>query len=175
MKMIARNPILASVLALLFFAFSAGSVAHAQGDEGFFANRKYEMTPEGQQQFMDEFAAQDGVIKRPSGLLIHIVSRGKGTFPRHGQTVSVQYEGRTADGRVFDSSYARGGAPASFGVDAVIKGWTEALVLMTEGSKWEIAVPADLAYGDQGAGDRIPPNTNLFFTVELIAVHGPKR
>lgn len=134
-----------------------------------FEERRWDMSDESQTQYLEEFAKQDGVIKRPSGLLIKIIERGNGAFPRHGQKVTVHYEGKTVDGLVFDSSYARQ-RPMTFGVDAVIRGWTEALVLMTEGSKWEIALPANIAYGERGSPPRIPPNATLLFTVELLAV-----
>lgn len=134
-----------------------------------FEDRRWDMSEESQTAYLDAYAKQDGVIKRPSGLLIKILERGNGVFPRHGQKVTVHYEGKTVDGLVFDSSYARQ-RPMTFGVDAVIKGWTEALVLMTEGSKWEIALPANIAYGERGSPPRIPPNATLVFTVELLAV-----
>ncbi len=134
-----------------------------------FEERRWDMSEESQTAFLDAYAKQDGVIKRPSGLLIKILERGNGAFPRHGQKVTVHYEGKTIDGMVFDSSFARQ-RPMSFGVDAVIRGWTEALVLMTEGSKWEIALPANIAYGERGSPPRIPPNATLVFTVELLAV-----
>ncbi len=83
--------------------------------------------------------------------------------------MTVHYEGRFLDGRIFDSSYARG-QPARFASDRLIPGWVEALSLMREGDKWELLIPPRLGYGARGAGDVIPPNTPLFFTVELIRV-----
>ncbi len=117
---------------------------------------------------IEEFALQDGVIKRASGLLIKIITRGDGGIVDPSDRVIVHYEGRLADGTVFDSSYARG-EPASLPVSAVIEGWEEALLLMQIGSKWEIAVPSDIAYG-KNAPPSIPESSNLFFTVELLGV-----
>ena len=114
----------------------------------------------------EEFAQQDGVIKRPSGLLIDIVTMGDGGILGPNDMAIVNYEGRLADGTVFDSSYSRG-RPSNIPVSGVIRGWEEALLLMQIGSKWEIAVPADIAYGKDGQRS-IPPNSNLFFTLELI-------
>ncbi|MCK5041890.1 MAG: FKBP-type peptidyl-prolyl cis-trans isomerase [Sphingomonadales bacterium] len=117
---------------------------------------------------MEEFALQDGVIKRASGLLIKIVTRGDGGIVDPSDKAIVHYEGRLADGTVFDSSYARG-QPAALPVNAVIRGWEEALLLMQIGSKWEIAIPSDIAYGKDGPPG-IPESSNLFFTVELLGV-----
>lgn len=114
-----------------------------------------------------EFGEQEGVIKRPSGLLIKIVERGEGGIIKPTDRALVNYEGRLADGTVFDTSYGRG--PAAIPVYGVIRGWEEALLLMQIGSKWEIALPSKIAYGK--AGQRgIPPDSILFFTVELVGV-----
>ena len=115
--------------------------------------------------------ARDDVVTRPSGLAYRVLRAGDGAGVRPGEMVTVHYEGRFHDGRVFDSSYARG-APARFPSDRLIPGWVEALSLMHEGDKWELLIPADLAYGSRGAGEVIPPDTPLFFTVELIGVEG---
>ncbi len=90
-------------------------------------------------------------------------------MPTASDTVSTHYEGRTLDGKVFDSSYKRG-TPASFPVKGVIKGWTEALQLMKEGTKLEIFIPSELAYGAAGSGQAIEPNSTLIFDIELIEV-----
>lgn len=119
--------------------------------------------------YLQEYAKREGVIVRPSGLQIRIIKRGDGDLPDPDSTVGVHYEGRLIDGSVFDSSYERG-QPAKFPVTGVIRGWTEALILMQVGSVWEIVVPAEIGYGDDGAGDSIPPGATLIFKIELLSV-----
>ena len=119
--------------------------------------------------YLQENAKREGVIVRPSGLQIRIVKRGDGDLPDPTSTVGVHYEGRLVSGEVFDSSYERG-QPARFPVTGVIRGWTEALILMQVGSVWEIVVPASIGYGDDGSGDVIPPGATLIFKIELLAV-----
>jgi FKBP-type peptidyl-prolyl cis-trans isomerase FklB len=118
--------------------------------------------------FLAQNAKKKGVKTLPSGLQYRGITQGAGSSPKAGDTVTVNYRGTFIDGTEFDSSYKRGEA-ASFQVDGVIAGWTEALQLMKTGSKWEIFVPSELAYGERGMG-RIPPNSTLIFEVELIAV-----
>lgn len=110
-----------------------------------------------------------GVITLPSGLQYKVITEGKGAIPTETQTVKVHYEGRLIDGTVFDSSYKRG-EPTKFRCNQVIKGWTEALTKMPVGSKWELYIPQELAYGANGAGSNIPPYSVLVFTVELIDI-----
>ena len=105
----------------------------------------------------------------PSGLQYKVLKEGTGKQPEKSDTVSVHYKGTLIDGKEFDSSYKRG-EPAEFGVTQVIKGWTEALQLMKEGAKWQLFIPAQLAYGERGAGDLIGPNETLVFEVELLKV-----
>jgi FKBP-type peptidyl-prolyl cis-trans isomerase FklB len=112
---------------------------------------------------------QKGVVVLPSGLQYKVVKEGKGAKPKATDTVSVHYRGTLVDGTEFDSSIKRG-EPAEFPVNQVIKGWTEALQLMPVGSKWELAIPSDLAYGAQGAGAEIGPNSTLVFEVELLEI-----
>ena len=100
-----------------------------------------------------------------------MVTAGSGKSPAATDTVVVHYKGTLIDGKEFDSSYKRG-QPATFPVNGVIKGWTEALQLMKEGAKWKLFIPADLAYGSRGAGADIGPNSALVFEVELIEVKG---
>lgn len=119
--------------------------------------------------FLAENAAKEGVTALPSGLQYKVVSSGSGKSPKESDRVTVHYRGRLIDGTEFDSSYSRG-EPTSFGVNQVIPGWTEALQLMKEGDKWELYIPPKLAYGERGAGTRIPPNSALIFEVELISV-----
>jgi FKBP-type peptidyl-prolyl cis-trans isomerase len=120
--------------------------------------------------FLEQNKKQPGVVTLPSGLQYKVLVEGKGRKPTLNSTVMTQYSGKLLDGTEFDSSYKRGEA-ATFPVSGVIKGWTEALQLMKEGSKWELYVPPELAYGPAGfGGGAIPPNATLIFQVELISV-----
>ena len=104
----------------------------------------------------------------PSGLQYKILKEGDGKQPAEADTVEINYRGTLIDGTEFDSSYKRG-KPGSFQVDKGIRGWTEALLLMKEGSKWQLFIPPELGYGERGAGP-IPPNSTLIFEIELISV-----
>lgn len=118
--------------------------------------------------FLEENATREGVTTLPSGLQYEILQQGSGdAHPGPTTMVTVHYEGRLADGSVFDSSYKRG-QPATFGVHQVIKGWTEAMQLMHAGDKWRLYIPAELGYGARGAGGAIPPHAALVFDVELL-------
>ncbi len=123
--------------------------------------------------FLAANKSKDGVVALPSGLQYKILTKGSGPKPSAGDTVVCNYRGTLINGKEFDSSYKRG-QPASFPVAGVIKGWTEALQLMPVGSKWELFVPSDLAYGDRGAGPDIGPGSTLIFEVELISIQGKK-
>lgn len=116
--------------------------------------------------FLEENTKKDGVTTTDSGLQYKVITEGSGATPSATSTVEVDYKGTLLDGTEFDSSYARG-EPVQFPVNGVIKGWTEALQLMKEGSKWELYIPSDLAYGPGGAGGQIGPNATLVFEVEL--------
>jgi len=119
--------------------------------------------------FLAANKSKEGVVALPSGLQYKILTKGTGPKPSAGDTVVCNYRGTLVNGKEFDSSYKRG-QPATFPVSGVIKGWTEALQLMPVGSKWELYVPADLAYGDRGAGPDIGPGATLIFDVELISI-----
>ena len=121
------------------------------------------------EQFMDANAARDEVTTTDSGLQYEVLETGDGEKPGLQSTVVTHYHGTLLDGTVFDSSVERG-EPAEFGVSQVIPGWTEALQMMSVGDKWRIACPPKLAYGDQGAGDSIPPNTALVFEIHLVSI-----
>ena len=110
-----------------------------------------------------------GVKTLPSGLQYRVLTEGKGPVATDSSEVEVHYEGKLIDGTVFDSSYKRG-QPATFRPNQVIKGWTEALTLMPEGSVWELYIPASLGYGEQGSGRSIPGNSTLIFKVEVLKV-----
>jgi FKBP-type peptidyl-prolyl cis-trans isomerase FklB len=119
--------------------------------------------------FMTANKTKEGVVALPSGLQYKILKEGDGPKPVARDSVVCNYRGTLLDGKEFDSSYKRG-QPATFGVGQVIKGWTEALQLMPVGSKWQLFVPPDLAYGERGAGADIGPNATLVFEVELISI-----
>lgn len=120
------------------------------------------------EEFLAENKFKEGVNETPTGLQYKIIEQGDGPIPTASQKVKVNYEGRLIDGTVFDSSYNRG-EPAVFAVNQVIAGWTEALCLMPVGSKWELYIPQNLAYGERNAGS-IPPYSTLIFTVELLSI-----
>jgi FKBP-type peptidyl-prolyl cis-trans isomerase FklB len=123
------------------------------------------------EQFMVANAARDEVSTTASGLQWEVLESGEpGASPGPESEVVTHYHGTFVDGSVFDSSIERG-EPATFGVNQVIPGWTEALQMMSVGDKWRIACPPHLAYGPQGAGDAIPPNTALVFDIHLIAIN----
>jgi FKBP-type peptidyl-prolyl cis-trans isomerase FklB len=121
------------------------------------------------QQFLEANAARDEVTTTASGLQYEVLETGTGETPTAQSQVVTHYHGTLVDGTVFDSSVERG-EPAEFGVTQVIPAWTEALQLMSVGDKWRIAAPPELAYGEQGAGDAIPPNTALVFEIHLIDI-----
>jgi len=119
--------------------------------------------------FLAENSKQEGVVVLNNGLQYKVLKAGEGPSPKTGDQVRVHYRGSLLDGSEFDSSYERG-EPAVFGIDQVIKGWTEALQLMNTGSHWMLYIPPELAYGSQGAGDVIGPNSTLIFEVELLEI-----
>jgi FKBP-type peptidyl-prolyl cis-trans isomerase len=119
--------------------------------------------------FLTDNAKKEGIKITPSGLQYKIITEGTGKSPLPTNTVVVHYRGKLIDGTVFDESYQRG-EPATFQLNQVIKGWTEGLQLLKEGGKAELYIPAELGYGDRGAGQLIPPGAALIFEVELIKV-----
>ena len=119
--------------------------------------------------FLAENKSKDGVKVLPDGLQYKVLTEGNGPKPAATDTVTVNYRGTLINGKEFDSSYKRG-QPASFPVNGVIKGWTEALQLMPVGSKYQLFIPPDLAYGDRGAGADIGPGDTLIFEVELLSI-----
>lgn len=120
--------------------------------------------------FLAENAKREGVKVTASGLQYEVLTATLGQKPKATDTVKVHYEGTLTDGTVFDSSYRRG-EPISFGLNQVIKGWTEGLQLMSIGSKYKLYIPYELGYGAQGAGGSIPPYAALIFTVELLGIN----
>jgi FKBP-type peptidyl-prolyl cis-trans isomerase FklB len=123
--------------------------------------------------FLAANKGKDGVVTLPDGLEYKIITAGTGAKPTASDTVTVNYKGTLIDGTEFDSSYKRG-QPATFPVGGVIKGWTEALQLMPVGSKWQLFIPTDLAYGDAGRPG-IPPGATLVFEVELVSIGEAKK
>ena len=120
--------------------------------------------------FLEENGKRVEVNVTPSGLQYEVLEEGTGKQPSAGDNVTVHYTGKLIDGTVFDSSVDRG-APATFGVTQVLPGWVEALQMMKEGAKWRLFIPSNLAYGPNGAGNIIGPNSTLIFDVELIKVN----
>ena len=120
--------------------------------------------------FLEANKAKEGIKVTASGLQYQVLSSGNGKMPSATDRVTVNYVGKLVDGSTFDSSYERN-EPATFTVNQVIPGWTEALQLMHEGDKWILFIPSNLAYGEQGAGGQIPPHATLIFEVELIKVN----
>ena len=118
--------------------------------------------------FLEENKKREGIKTLPSGLQYKVLTDGPGKIPQKTDDVTVYYRGTFVDGTEFDSSRKRK-EPATFQVDNVIPGWTEALHLMKEGSKWQLFVPSELGYGERGMG-RTPPNSTLIFEVELISI-----
>lgn len=121
------------------------------------------------EKYLAENKKREGVVALPSGLQYKILTEGNGPKPKASDTVKCHYEGRLINGQVFDSSIRRG-EPAEFPVSGVIPGWVEALQLMPVGSKWQLYIPSELAYGAHGAGQSIGPNETLIFDVELLVI-----
>ena len=120
--------------------------------------------------FLAENKSKEGIVALPSGMQYKILKAGDGPKPTAADTVSCNYRGTLISGKEFDSSDKHGQQPVSFPVGGVIKGWTEALQLMPVGSKWQLFIPADLAYGDRQAGPDILPGSTLIFDVELVSI-----
>ena len=132
-------------------------------------NEILEMNKQEGELFLAENKKKESVVALPSGLQYEVLTEGDGAIPIATDTVKCHYHGTLMDGTIFDSSVERG-QPATFGVTQVIKGWVEALQLMSVGSKWKLYVPSNLAYGEQGAGNDIEPNATLIFEVELLGI-----
>ena len=133
-------------------AAEAGKVAKAAGES-----------------FLAENAKKEGIVVLPSGLQYQVLKEGNGKKPSATDQVKCHYEGTLIDGTIFDSSYQRN-EPATFGLNQVIAGWTEGVQLMSEGAKYRFFIPYNLAYGERGAGENIPPFAALVFDVELLKV-----
>jgi FKBP-type peptidyl-prolyl cis-trans isomerase FklB len=125
------------------------------------------------EKFLADNAKKEGVKVLPSGVQYKVLKEGTGAVPADTSRVKVHYEGKTLDGKVFDSSYKRG-QPADFRANQVIKGWTDALTHMPAGSTWEVYIPQELAYGERQQGADIKPFSMLIFKIELLEVN-PKK
>jgi len=151
------------------------ALAELQADMQKQTEAKMQQLGEANQKEGESFLAANktkaGVVTLASGLQYKILKEGTGPKPSASDTVVCNYRGTLVNGKEFDSSY-RHGQPASFPVGGVIRGWTEALQLMPVGSKWELFLPSDLAYGQRGAGPDIGPNATLIFEVELLSIQG---
>lgn len=134
------------------------------------ADQRNAQTKAAGEKFLTENKKKPGVVTLPSGLQYKVLVEGNGAKPAKDDMVKVVYEGRTIDGKVFDATSRHGTESDTFGVGKLIKGWTEALMLMPVGSKWEIYIPQELAYGARGAGDDIAPYSALIFTLELKGI-----
>ena len=121
------------------------------------------------EEFLSINKGRAGVVTLPSGLQYQVLQQGNGEKPKATDKVTCHYHGTLINGTVFDSSVERG-TPAVFGVNQVIPGWVEALQLMPVGSKWRLFIPSNLAYGENGAGEMIEPNSTLIFDVELLDI-----
>lgn len=150
-----------SIFTAILIGFTMFSIANATTPED---NKKAGV------EFLAKNAKKDKVITTTSGLQYQILSEGKGASPIATDRVTVKYKGTLIDGTEFDNSENHGGS-ASFPLNRVIKGWTEGVQLMKEGAKYRFFIPSDLAYGEQGAGRIIPPNSALVFEIELIKVN----
>ena len=179
-----------SIVADLFYrgfidALNQDTTHFRQADAELYFNRKQAADKQAKEEklygpnrdagikFLKENAQKDGVITTASGLQYKVLVKGEGEVPQRTDKVLVHYEGRLVDGTVFDASKKHGDEPASFRADQVIKGWTEALTMMPVGSKWQLYIPQELAYGERNMGD-IKPYSTLIFDVELVGIDKPK-
>ena len=140
-----------------------------KADKAIREEKLYGANRDAGKKFLEENAQKEGVSTLPSGLQYKVLVKGEGEVPTRSDKVKVHYEGRLLDGTVFDSSYKRN-EPSEFTPTQVIKGWTEALTMMPVGSKWQLYIPYELAYGERGAGEDIKPYSTLIFDVELLDI-----
>jgi FKBP-type peptidyl-prolyl cis-trans isomerase len=153
------------ILALVLLPLAAVTACDKKSD----AASSYDTSAEANQRFLADYAARPGVTKLPDGLMYRVIKAGTGPqLQKTSDVVTVYYKGALIDGKVFDQTKPE--EPAQFQAGGLIPGWVEALKLMKTGDTWEIAVPAELGYGADGAGDTIPPNQTLVFTMTLAKV-----
>lgn len=139
----------------------------------FAAKKNFAVKEEGRK-FLAENKNQPGVVELPSGIQYKIITQGTGVKPILEDTIKVHYKGTTLDGQVFDDSYSRG-EPIEFPLGGLIEGWKQTLVLMPVGSKWQLFIPSDYAYGERGAGANIPGGATLLFELELLDIKPVKK
>ena len=147
---------------------------HADAIKTKALEAKYGENKAAGEKFLAENKTKEGVVTTESGLQYKVIKEGKGEIPTKESTVKVHYKGTLIDGTEFDSSYKRH-EPTTFRANQVIKGWTEALTIMPVGSKWELYIPQELAYGAHETGEHIKPFSTLIFEVELISVENKKK
>lgn len=158
MRKIQTHVLIITILLVGFTMFSMANATTAQENKA------------AGEAFLADNTKKAGVVTTASGLQYEVLTQGTGSVsPKASDTVTVHYKGTTIDGKEFDSSYSHG-APVSFPLNHVIKGWTEGVQLMTQGAKYRFYIPAELAYGEQSPTHTIPPNSALIFDVELIKI-----
>ena len=169
-KILTASLILVVIFVSGFFVFqklseraSTAETVQPQEDE------EIDKTLKANEAYLAKVKKEQGVKELPGGVLYKVLKEGDGPVPTLNDKVEVDYEGKTIDGKIFDSSYERGQS-AVFGVSQVIPGWSTALTAMPLGSEWELTVPADMAYGTRGQGNTIKPNSVLIFKVHLIGI-----
>lgn len=145
--------------------------AKREADKAYKEERANAANKAAGEAFLAENATKEGVVVTESGLQYKIITMGEGEVPHLTDKVVVNYEGRLIDGTVFDASSKHGKKPSTFQADKVIKGWTEALTMMSVGSKWQLFIPYNLAYGERSAGKDIKPYSALIFDVELVGIN----
>jgi len=145
------------------------SVLEAQKVQQASIEAKGEIAKKAGEEYLAKNKKNKGIIELPNGLQYKIITAGKGDKPKATDTIIAHYKGALIDGKEFDSSYSRG-QPATFAVNQVIKGWQEIIPMMPTGSKWQVFIPSDLAYGVRGAGANIGPNETLVFDIELLEI-----
>ena len=166
-NMFQKNSAKQLVLGVVFLLALGGIYFITLNGEFYSNNEKLKVESD---QLLENNQPQKGeTVETGSGLKYTILESGSGPSPDTHSQVSVHYRGRLEDGTEFDSSYKRG-QPAKFPLNGVIKGWTEALLLMKTGDKWELTIPPELGYGSRGVGEVIPPNSSLIFEVELLKI-----
>jgi FKBP-type peptidyl-prolyl cis-trans isomerase len=152
------------ILALVLLPLVALAACEKKSDAA-----SYDTTPESNARFLEDYAKRPGVTKLPDGLMYRVLKTGNGPqVQKPNDVVTVFYKGALIDGKVFDQTKPE--EPAQFPSGALIPGWVEALKLMKTGDTWELAIPSELGYGADGAGDSIPPNQTLVFTMSLVKV-----
>ena len=154
------------ILALVLLPLVALAACEKKSDA---APASYDTTPESNARFLEDYAKRPGVTKLPDGLMYRVLKTGTGPqVQKPNDVVTVFYKGALINGKVFDQTKPE--EPAQFPSGALIPGWVEALKLMKTGDTWELAIPSELGYGADGAGDTIPPNQTLVFTMSLVKV-----